>query len=234
MKKYLSVNELDIVRALRVAVTRSVFGTGLVAAVLAHTTIGIHLGEIKSTVETTRKVGNINVEGELLVEEVEHLVVRGASWSHEVDTRSNVLVRSSRNKVEPERVTRGGDTVCTSVVGTIEGTVGSARHVIWAKSSVPGVSSIAVGISGGGVYPSPVSVEDNGTVLRCATRGRATLRALLERESRMGFGRVSADLLGNGTDGQERKGNECRLWEHTAELIGGCSLSTGEGTMRYI
>ena len=36
----------------------------------------------------------------------------------------------------------------------------------------------------------------------------------------MVFGRVSADLLSNGTDGQERESNECRLWEHAAGLVG--------------
>lgn len=81
---------LDIVRALSITVTGTILGTSLVARVLGKTTISVHLNEVQSTVETAVKLGNVDVEGELLVEEVEHLVL-GVGGVHEVDTATNVL-----------------------------------------------------------------------------------------------------------------------------------------------
>lgn len=49
---YLSVNELHVLRALRVAVASSVLGAGLVVSVFRHTTVGIHLRQVEGTVET--------------------------------------------------------------------------------------------------------------------------------------------------------------------------------------
>lgn len=60
--------------ALRIAVSSSVLGTGLIVGVLGLTTIGIHLYKVKSTVKTAGKLGDIDVEGELLVLGLEHLV----------------------------------------------------------------------------------------------------------------------------------------------------------------
>lgn len=57
--------------ALGVTVTSSVLGASLVGSVLGKTTIGIHLGEVECTVKAARKVGNINVEGEFLAQQVE-------------------------------------------------------------------------------------------------------------------------------------------------------------------
>jgi hypothetical protein len=48
----LAVDELEITRALRVAIAGTVLGTGLVAGVLGRTTILIHGDEVQSTVET--------------------------------------------------------------------------------------------------------------------------------------------------------------------------------------
>lgn len=39
----LSVDELDVVRALRVAVTSAVLGAGLVVLILGQATVGVHL-----------------------------------------------------------------------------------------------------------------------------------------------------------------------------------------------
>lgn len=104
-----TVDVLDVVGALSIAVTGSVLGTGLVVA-LAHTTVSGHLDEVESTVETARQLGNIDVEGELLADQVEHLVL--GVGLHEVRTRTNVGgVGVLGHELEAQRVAAGGDTV---------------------------------------------------------------------------------------------------------------------------
>ena len=110
---YLTVDELDVLGALRVAVTGTVLGTSLVVSELAGTTIGVHLNQVDCTVETTRKSGHVDVESELLVLEVEELV-GGVVLREEVDTGTDVLrVRALGHELERELVAAGGDTVGT-------------------------------------------------------------------------------------------------------------------------
>ena len=71
---HLSVDELDIMGTLRVAVTSTVLGTSFVGGELGNTTVGVHLDQVNCTVESTRKLGHVNVERELLVLQLEHLV----------------------------------------------------------------------------------------------------------------------------------------------------------------
>jgi hypothetical protein len=104
------VNELEILRTLRVTVSSSVLGTSLVGGVRGQTTISGHLGEVNSAVQTTRKLGNVNVESELLVEGLEQLVLGVAS--EEVKTRSNVFAVGVRlNKLEGKGISAGRYTV---------------------------------------------------------------------------------------------------------------------------
>ena len=206
---YHSVNELDVTRALRVAVSSSVLGTSLVSWELGQATVGVHLGEVESTVQTARKVGNIDVEGELLVEKLEHLVGRVAC--HEVDTRTDVLLGRSGHELEGESVAAGGDAVGTRVVGTVESAVGRTGNTVGAESGIPGVSSVAVGGSRGRVEPAPVGVEDDlagGLGSTPATGG-----ALLPGQGRVGLSRKSADLL-TAHHGDERESDESGFVEH--------------------
>jgi len=190
----LSIDELDVTRTLRVAVAGTIFGTSLVGGELGHTTIGVHLGEVEGTVKTAREVGDVDVESELLVQELEHLVV--SLVGHEVDTRADVLLGGLSDEFEGECVTAGGDTVCARVISTVESAVRSTGFAIRAKTGIPGVAGVAVGVTGGGMEPTPVRVEDNGTAaLDRATAGSA-LRPL---ELRMGLCCVSADLLPKGS-----------------------------------
>lgn len=106
-----TVDELDVVGALGVAVSSSVLGTSLVVA-LVDTTVGSHLNKVESTVQTARQLGDVDVEGELLADEVEHLVLGVAL--HEVGTRTNVSrVRALGDELEGQRVAAGSDTVGT-------------------------------------------------------------------------------------------------------------------------
>ena len=141
-KTYLAVDELDILRALRVTVTGTELGSGLVVGELGHTTVLVHLDEVDSTVKTAREVGDVDVETEFLVHELEHLVV--GLVLHEVNTRSDV---GASHELESEGVATGGDTVSAGVVSTVKSTVICASGSIWAKSGVPGVSGVAVGVT---------------------------------------------------------------------------------------
>jgi hypothetical protein len=106
-----AVDELDVVGTLRITVTSSVLGTGLVVA-LSNTTIGGHLDEVESAVETTGQLRDIDVEGELLTDEVEHLVLCVAL--HKVCTRTNVGgVRALGDEFDAQRIAAGSDTVGT-------------------------------------------------------------------------------------------------------------------------
>jgi len=58
----LSVNELDIVGALGIAVSSTVGSSGLVSRILGHTTISVHLYEVKGTVEATWKLAHVDIE----------------------------------------------------------------------------------------------------------------------------------------------------------------------------
>lgn len=107
-ESHLSVDELDVVGALRITVSGSVLGTGLVVGVLSETTIGVHLGEIERAVETARKLGDINIEGEFGVVQVEQLVV--ACVAEQEDTGSNVGVGTLGDELDGQGVTRGSDT----------------------------------------------------------------------------------------------------------------------------
>lgn len=104
--------------ALGVTVTSSVLGTGLVVGLLGHTTVLGHLDEVQGTVETALKLGNIDIEGELLVLEVEHLVLSVGSV-HEVDTGADVgRVGALLDKLVGEGSASAGNTVSSGVVGT--------------------------------------------------------------------------------------------------------------------
>lgn len=68
----------------------------------------IHGAEVEGTVKTTGKLGGIDSEGELLVEQVEGSVTIGATGLHKVDSRADVL---AGDELEVQRVSSGSDTV---------------------------------------------------------------------------------------------------------------------------
>lgn len=65
--------------------------------------IDVHLDEVESTVEIARELRHVDIEGELLVLEVEQLL--GAVVIKQVDTRSNVLARALGSEVQAEGAT---------------------------------------------------------------------------------------------------------------------------------
>ena len=135
---YDTVDELDVPGALGVAVTRSVLGTSLVGGEARHATIGVHGGEVESTVETAGELGHVDIEGELLVKELEHLV--GAVVLHQEKTGTDV---GAGLEAQRQRVAVSLNTVGTRVVSTIQGTVLGASLVVGAESGIPCISSVA-------------------------------------------------------------------------------------------
>jgi hypothetical protein len=119
---YQTVNEFDVPRALRVTVTCSILGTSRVTLVLAQTTISVHGGEVQGAVQATWEVGDIDVKGEFVANEIEGLI--GLIILHKIDTRANIC---SSNELERKRITSGGDTINPLIVSTVNCAVCSAR-----------------------------------------------------------------------------------------------------------
>jgi hypothetical protein len=70
---YLAADELQVSSALGVAVPSSIFGSGLVGGVTLHTSILFHGNKVQGSVETAVNRGEIDIKGELVVHEREHL-----------------------------------------------------------------------------------------------------------------------------------------------------------------
>jgi hypothetical protein len=137
---YLTANELDIMRALGVAVASAVFGTRLVVGLGRHATVRSHFGEVDGTVETATEVRHIDVEGELLALQLEELIGIILAGREEVHTGANV---GTGDELERQRVTRSCDTVSARVVSTIKSAVLGAGSTIRAERRVPLIAGVA-------------------------------------------------------------------------------------------
>lgn len=195
---YLAVDELDIVGTLRITVSGSVLGTSLVVGVLGLATIGVHLDKVQGTVKTTGKLGDVDVECELLVLGLEHLV-SDIGGVHQIDTGADVLAGALGDELVSERVAAGGDTVDAAVVGTLDGAVLGTGSAVGTERGVPGAAGVAVGEAGGGVQPAPVGVKHDRGLLGDTAAGSGTLSP---GELGMNLGGQGANLLGR--DGEEK------------------------------
>lgn len=96
---YLTTNEGGG-KALSVAVTSAVVSTALVE--LALVAIGGHLAQVQSRVHAARKAGGVDVEGELVAGELEHLILllglvqKVDSWADKLSVGENVLESQGR------------------------------------------------------------------------------------------------------------------------------------------
>lgn len=140
---HLTVDKLQIPRALRVAVACAILGTGLVVLIGGQTTVRVHGDEVQSAVETTWKVGHIHVEGELLVQQLEHLV--GVLVLHQKQTRTNV---ASSDEAKGQGIAVSLDTVRGFILCPVKRTVCGAGLVIRAKSLVPLLQMSISGLAG--------------------------------------------------------------------------------------
>ena len=185
-----------------VAVASTILGTSLITRVLGHPTVRIHLYEVESGVETAFEGGQIDVEGELLVLQLEHVV--RIVVGQEVAAGANVAVR---HELEGEGVVAGSDTVFIGVFGTFKGAVISASFAIRAKRRIPGLARVieAVSFVFNGMEIAPVGVEDDLGLDGGALRIGAAARTLLDGELGVDLLLQSTDLLSlNG--GEEKEG----------------------------
>lgn len=198
----LAVNELHVMGALSITISSSVLGSSLVCRVLGHTTISVHSCEVESTVKSTSQVGNIDIEGKLLVLQAEQLVF--GIGLHEVDSASDVLLCSGSHKLERKGVTGAVDSVSSGVVGSLHGAVSRTCRGVRAESGIPCVSGVAVGEARGRVEPAPVRVKNDLGLLGGASAGGT----LLSSQGRMGFGLVGSNLLAvNASEDREDDGD---------------------------
>ena len=176
-ESYLTVDELQITWALRITVSNAILGTSFISGVSGHSTIGIHGHEVKRAIKTARKIGDIHVEGELVVQKVE-LRIRGISV-HEIQTRTDIGgISSNSDECKLQRVSARSSAVCSCIIGSLKSAVGGASCVIWAESCIPGVSGVAVRSRAACsiVYPAPIGIDNNFSLLgSAATRSSALL-----------------------------------------------------------
>lgn len=193
-------------RALGVAVTGSVLGTGLVARIGTLSTILRHLDEVESTVETASKLGNIDIESELAVLQLEDLVLVFAAGLHQVDTRSDVgAILMLLDELERQIAAGGANTVAAGVVGTIDGALRRTGGGGRANVGVPLVAGVAVGRTRSPLMrPAPVGVEHHRGLLGVAAR-RSTGG---EGKTRVTLGGVGTDELGVGHQREEESQKE--------------------------
>jgi hypothetical protein len=159
---YLAVDELDVVGALSITVTSSILGTSFVGRETGLATILFHLYQIESAIESTRQVRNVNIESELPVEQLEHLVLVLAARGHQIVAGANVSgVGTLGHKLERKSVATSSDTVCTGVVSTVKSTGSCAGRSVRADGGVPFVASVAVSATGRSVQPAPVGVQSD-------------------------------------------------------------------------
>ncbi|KAF1789781.1 hypothetical protein GQ600_2574 [Phytophthora cactorum] len=195
----LTADKLQVLRTLRITVARAVLGTSLVGGETLHATVGLHVHEVQSTVQTAVDVRDVHVEGELLVQQLVDLVL--FVGFHDVQARAHIgAVRALGDQFEAHAIALGIDAVRAGVVGTVKGTAGGARLGVRADARVPLVSGVAVRRRARLVQPAPVGVQHNGRVLISAS----TLGTGLSRERRMGLGLVVTNLLSVGGHGSQR------------------------------
>merc|ERR1712168_1215431 len=85
-----TTNELQIMRALCITVASAVGSSGLVSFIFTHTTILFHFNKVEGTIQATWELRYINIEGELPIQEFEHLILLAAGF-HQVNSASIVI-----------------------------------------------------------------------------------------------------------------------------------------------
>ena len=198
---HFSVDELHVVWTLSITISGTVAGTSFVARVLGLSSVGIHLGEVESSVDSAGKIAHVDIEGELVVFQGKGLV--SVVIRHEINSASNVGTSALGDELESQSVVGSGDTVSLSVFGTLKSAVAGAGDWVWAKSLVPGVASVAIGVTRLVVKPSPVGIENDFGVLGCADAARG---ASLHCHRWMDFWLGGTDLLAADSGQQRERG----------------------------
>lgn len=70
----LSVDELDVVWALCIAIPSSIHSSCLICRKLRKSTVSVHFHKVKRTVQTARKIRDVDIDRKLSVLQLEHLI----------------------------------------------------------------------------------------------------------------------------------------------------------------
>lgn len=192
-------------RALRITVSRAIACAGWVQRALA--SVREHLTEVKSTIGTAWELAHIHVEGELLIQQREHVV--SCLIGEQVDSRGDKTggpIGPVDKEVEGQLAAVGVNPG-SSVVDALEITVGSACFCIGAYNWVETVG-FAVGVVVC-VNPSVVGIQDQGGVLLNTATSEGTLPCW---KLGMDFGGQFSCLLGCNGGGQQ--GRQESPWRH--------------------
>lgn len=106
--------------------------------------------EVERAIKAAANVGDIDIKGELIPEEIEHLVV--VIVLHEINTRANVgAIRMLSDELQAERIAVRLNAVGALIVGAVDTALLSTGLAIGADALVPGGPLVAVGGSFNGV-----------------------------------------------------------------------------------
>lgn len=70
----LSVDELDVMWALSIAIPSSILSSCMICRKLRKSTVSLHFHKVKCTVQTARKIRDVDIDSKLSVLQLEHLI----------------------------------------------------------------------------------------------------------------------------------------------------------------
>ncbi len=115
----LAADKLQVSSTLGVAVTGTVLGTSLVGRVLRQASVFVHGNKVQGGVQAAVDGGEVDIKGELVVHQREHLVLGSAI--HKVESRADVgAVVVLGDELESQGVATGGSAIGLGVLGALE------------------------------------------------------------------------------------------------------------------
>mmetsp|Transcript_43316 Transcript_43316/g.109766 ORF Transcript_43316/g.109766 Transcript_43316/m.109766 type:complete len:243 (-) Transcript_43316:137-865(-) len=169
----LALHELDVVRALRVAIAGAVLGSGGVPLAIQIAVL-VHLDEVHGAVQAAGQVADVNVHGEFTVLQLEHVV--GVVAVHDVQPGAVVVsVGALCHEIEGHAIVLAvrGHAIGSGIVSALQRTGLRTSRRVRTEGRVPSVL-IRVAVLPALVDPAPIRVEHDRSGLRYAS-GRCTL-----------------------------------------------------------
>lgn len=162
-KTYHSVDELDVPRALTIAVARAKLRTRLVHREPFHSTIFIHGHKVQRAIQTASQLRDIHIKRKLIAQQRKHLIP--ALIFHQVQPATHVLaIRALLHEFHAQSIPGGGHAVCAGIVGAVDAAVLRAGLLGGADGCVPAVAGVAVLGAVDAVRPAPVGVDGDGAL----------------------------------------------------------------------
>mmetsp|Transcript_30163 Transcript_30163/g.99792 ORF Transcript_30163/g.99792 Transcript_30163/m.99792 type:complete len:489 (+) Transcript_30163:261-1727(+) len=110
----LAIDEVDFIRAARVAVAQAVFGTSSVVT-FAQATICLHLHKTQCSVHAAVQRGDVHVKSHLAILQMEHLVVFSGAV-HQIQSRADIGLVS--NIIDPHTIGDADHAILRRIVST--------------------------------------------------------------------------------------------------------------------